>query len=559
MSKDSGELTILPLGGCGEVGLNCTLFLQDGQGILLDCGSFLGIDNAPGVNKAVPGFEPLFKPGRKLAGVVLTHGHEDHIGALGPLLAELDVPVFGTPLTCDLARSRLERDELVPTEARKQVSRLVEVDPGSRFEVGPFSIELFKVTHSIPQSVAVGIRTDSARVLHTGDFRLDQAPFDGRPTDLDGIRRFCEPGLDLLMSDSTNAEVPGRGRSEKEVAEELRRQVLSGGGGRIMVTLMASHFHRMAALADAARAAGRKICLVGRTLERNWAFGVKRGILPSDPHLLVVPERLERVPRKEVLILATGSQGEWNGGLSKIAAGQDGLLRPRSGEKVIFSARTIPGNEMAVRKIVNQLARLGVEVVTPDHAPVHASGHARQEEQKELIEACRPAWFMPVYGERAMLEAHARTARASGVPDERVVVIENGQAVHLHSGALSFGGREEVSRRPLDGEGRVMDWGDVRERNRLARCGLIVCSIVLDRAGRLAAPASITARGVSLPSPLEAQLVEAVREALDDPHLISRQMIAGRARRALKESWPARRFPEIEVMVVALDRHLEPA
>lgn len=552
----SGALTILPLGGCGEVGLNCTLLVQDGQSVLIDCGAFLGVEDAPGVNKAVPGFEPVFRDGRKLAAVVLTHGHEDHVGALAPLLAELDVPVFGTPLTCDLARSRLERDALVPAEARAQARRLIEVAPGSGFEVGPFAFETFRVTHSVPDSVAVGVGTAAGRILHTGDYRLDPDPWDGQTTDLDGIGRFARQGLDLLMADSTNAEVPGRGRTERTVARELRRQVASAGKGRVVVTLMASHFHRMAAIAEAARAAGRKLCLLGRTLERNWGIGVRRGLLPSDPHLLVVPDRLSTLPRSQTLILATGSQGEWNGGLAKIASGQDGLLRPQAGDRVIFSARVIPGNELAVRKLVNQLARFDVEIVTPDHAPVHASGHARQQEQRELIEACQPRWFVPVYGERAMLEAHARTAREAGIPSDRIRVVENGQGLQLKDGRLELGAREEVSRRPLDGEGRVMDWGDVRDRNRLARCGLLVCSIALDRSGRLAADPALTVRGVRMPSDLERELVDAVKRALDDPHLISRALVAEAARRALRECWPSRRGPEIEVGVVALGLHL---
>ncbi|MEL6185698.1 MAG: ribonuclease J, partial [Myxococcota bacterium] len=221
----SEALTILPLGGCGEVGLNATLFVYDGQAILLDCGAFLGLQDAPGVNKVVPGFEPLFRDGRKLRGVVLTHGHEDHIGALPALLAERESPVFGTPFTCDLARSRLLRDEIVPREARAQAERVTDVPVGGSFEVGPFRVEFIRVTHSVPESVAVLLESPAGRVLHTGDFRLDPDPWDGRQTDLARIQALGRDGLDVLMSDSTNAEVPGVGRSERTVARELERQI----------------------------------------------------------------------------------------------------------------------------------------------------------------------------------------------------------------------------------------------------------------------------------------------------------------------------------------------
>ena len=548
-------LTILPIGGCGEVGLNATLFVYERQCILLDCGAFLGIENAPGVNKVVPGFEPLFRDSRRLHAVVLTHGHEDHIGALTALLAERDAPIFGTPFTCDLVRSRLERDEVVPAEARIQRNRVVEVAPGSSFEVGPFRFELIRVTHSVPDSVAVVIDTPAGRVFHTGDFRLDPDPWDGLKTDTQRIKEIAKDGIDLLMSDSTNSEVPGRGRSERSVAVELERQVRES-RGRVVVTLMGSHVHRMAALAKVAEKTGRRICIVGRTLERNWGFGVARGYLPSDPHLLVAPERLAQVPRESVLVLATGSQGEWNGGLARIAAGQDALLRLHSGEKVIFSARTIPGNELPVRRIVNQLARQGVDVVDPDQAPVHASGHARQGEQKELIEMINPRWFVPVYGERAMLEAHARTARSSGLSAEQILVVENGQSMMLRRDSLARGNVEQVSRRPVDGEGRVMDWGDVRERGRISRAGLLACSVALDRSGRLVSDPVLTARGFGLDTELRDEMIDDIRLALDDPHLVSRELIEEAIRHTILQSFP-RRGPQVEVLIVALDRYLD--
>lgn len=545
------RLTILPLGGAGEVGLNATLFEYDRQAILLDCGALLGVENAPSVNKVVPGFEPLFRLERRLTAVVLTHGHEDHIGALPALLSEVDAPVFGTPVTCALARSRLVRDEIVPSEARAQARRLTEIPPGGRFEVGPFSFEFIRVTHSVPESVAVHISTPVGNIIHTGDYRLDPAPFDGRTTDMDRFRALGELGVDVLMADSTNAEVPGWGRSEAEVAEALESQVRRA-PGRVVVTMMGSHLHRMAAVAKVARATGRRLCVVGRTLERNWEMGVKHGILPKDPDLIVLPERLSGLARDSLIVLATGSQGEWNGALTRIAKGQDALLRLLPGETVIFSARTIPGNEQPVRRLLNQLARKGVEVVSPDDAPVHASGHARQDEQRALIEAVRPRWFIPAYGERAMLEAHARTAASSGMAEDKILVVEDGESIFLsEDGQLRRGPYEEVSRRPLDGEGRVLDWGDVRDRNRIGREGLVACSVALDRMGRLVTEPVLTGRGVTLSPALAASLRESIEVALDDPHLISKEAICGAVRQAILQAMPGR-GPQVEVHLVAL-------
>lgn len=542
-------LAIVPLGGCGEVGLNATLFVYERQSILLDCGAFLGVQHAPGVNKIVPGFEPLFTDDRKLCGIVLTHGHEDHIGALPALLAERDAPVFGTPFTCDLVASRLERDAVVPAEARAQRARLTAVRAGGRFEIGPFQVEFISVTHSVPQSVAVRISTPSGTVLHTGDFRLDREPWDGRTTDVARVEALAEQGLDLLMSDSTNAERPGWGASERSVGEELERQI-RGATGRVVVTLMGSHIHRMAALAEVARRTDRKLCLVGRALERNWSLGVEHGLLPSDPHLLVVPERLAQLPRDRALVLATGAQGESNGGLARTATGQDALLRLRSGELVIFSARTIPGHELAVRKIVNQLARQGVRTIQPHEALVHASGHACQDEQRALIEHARPQWFVPVYGEPVMLEAHARTAREL-LSEDRVVVVENGQSLLLEGGELRRGPRESISRRPLDGEGRVMDWGDIRERSRISRAGLVTCSVAVGRSGAVQGMPVVTGRGLALSGDRVAQLQRGISAALDDPHLISTEKREEIVRREIGRHF-SRRKPQVEVHMIQL-------
>ncbi len=548
----SSELTILPLGGCGEVGLNSTLFDYQKNSILLDCGALLSIPDAPGVARAVPGFEPLFTHDRTLQAVILTHGHEDHIGALPALLAQLDVPVFGTPATIALAKSRLLRDDaIVPQEAKRQIERFISVNYGELLELGDFSIEFVRITHSVPQSAAVVIKTPSGTVIHTGDFRLDEQPWDGKPSDRARFEALGKEGVDLLMSDSTNAEVIGGDPSESEVAENLYHQINSC-EGRAIVTLFASHWHRMDQVVHAARRTGRRLALLGRSLERNWALGIEQGILPDDPDLLVMPEKLSMLPRNQVVVLATGAQGERQGGLYRIAMGNDANLRLLPGDKVLFSARTIPGNEISVRKMLNAFSRQGVEVVRGREVRIHASGHARPEEQRELIDWVQPEWFVPVYGERTMLDAHARTAYEAGMTADRVIVIENGQGLKLSQGELSFGKLEEVSRRPVDGTGRMLDWGDIRDRNRIGRTGLLACSFALNNAGRRSSPVVVTPRGISPNNHLLQRLREAVEEALNDPHLISLELIEAAAKRALLGAWPTtpRRAPEVVVHMV---------
>lgn len=509
------DLVVLPLGGCGEVGMNATLFVHGEDAILVDCGALLGVPHAPGVDRAVPGFEAVFASGRRLRAIVLTHGHEDHIGALGALWAQVDVPVFGTGVTLDLVRSRLESPGWAPPEARAQAERLVEVELGGRIRMGPFSVEFVRVTHSLPQSAALIIETPSGRVLHSGDFKLDPAPIDDAPTD---TARLCEAGragVDLLLSDSTNSERSGRTTPERTVAETVDRLV-EGCEGRVVATLFASHLHRLRGLAAAARKHGRSVCLAGRALGRTWPIGVKRGILPDQPDFVVPFERLGSLRRDRTLVLATGSQGEWQGGLHRVAHGRDAALRCIPGDRVILSSRTIPGNGPVVRRLVNMLLAQGVEVIHDRMEPVHCSGHAHAGEQAELLGLVRPRHFVPVHGDRAMLEAHARTARVAHLGPPDVTILENGQSIIVSKGRAYRGPEEPVSRRAVDRGGRMMDWGDVRDRNRIGRTGLVVCSVVLDGRGRLHVDPVLTTRGRTDPKALWRGVRRALAEVLDD-------------------------------------------
>lgn len=517
-------LQIIPLGGCGEVGLNATLFVDGDDALLIDCGILLGVPNAPGVERAVPGLEALRTQNRTLHGVVITHGHEDHIGAMPALLADYDVPVIGTSLAMMLLRSRLEGTRggnfPIAREARKNAKRLQTIPFGQRVKLGPFEVELIRVTHSLPESAALCIETPSGRVVHSGDFKLDRDPHDGRPTDTDRLKALGEAGVDLLLADSTNSEVPGHNRTEKQVGLELDR-LIGDAPGRVIVACLASHFHRLEAIMRASRKHGRRVAIVGRALHELIKLGVEGNYLDIDTSMLVSEDRVAFLPRKDLVVVTTGSQGEPQAGLSRVASGRDQSLRCELDDRVIISARTIPGNEQAVRKVVNALARQGIEVLTDRMLPVHCSGHASAEEQAELIRMVRPKHFVPVHGERAMLEAHARTAVRAGVDPGRVHVIENGESLILEGGSVVRGPNEAVSRRAIDGEGRALDWGDVKDRIRISKNGMVVCSVAVDRqSGRVLERPMLTARGLSLSGSVVGALEDAVTEALKGSRLL---------------------------------------
>jgi len=549
MIEASGsELRVLPLGGCGEVGLNATLLTYGDRAILIDCGALLGLHNAPGVEKAVPGFEPLYTGGRKLEAVVLTHGHEDHIGALPALLADLDVPVFGTPTTLDFVRSRLERDNGVPAEARSQRGRLVEVPLGGHLGAGPFDIEMVRVTHSLPDCAALSINTPAGRIVHSGDFRLDATPAHGLPTDIERLRALGDEGVQLLLSDSTNSERHGHGLSEAVVAKTLETLVAET-AGRVVVTLFASHIHRMRAVAQAALKSGRRIGLVGRAVERCWQLGVQRELLPSDPGLLIRTDRIGTHPRERVLVIASGSQGDWQGGFHRIAQGQEAGLRCLPGDRFIISARTIPGNEPTVRKLVNLLLKQGIDVVTDRMQPVHCSGHACAGEQADLLRLIRPRHFVPVHGDRAMLQAHAKVARTVGLAEDAMTIVEDGQSVILRGDTVQRGPDEPVSRRALDREGRMLDWGDVRDRNKIGRTGLLACSVVLDSRGGCVGSPAVTFRGRRESSMVVQRISRAVKEAVDSSPALGADPREKHIRAAIRRVLKAEKsvLPELQI------------
>lgn len=491
----SAALSVCPLGGCGEIGLNATL-LQSGQDrLLIDCGAQFGSGGAA-VDRLLPDLSALSAPGGSLKAVLLTHGHEDHIGALPALLSAHKVPVYGSRYTLMMVRARLEGGPKAD---------LRELSPGAAVSIGPFEVEPIQVSHSIPQALALSILSPAGRVVHSGDFRLDSTA--AEPTDVARLKALGEQGVLLLMSDSTNAERAHTEPHEAEVHAALAA-TLSATEGRTVISLVSSHVHRIAAITQAARKQGKRISLLGRSLSASWQRGVRAGLLPNDPSLLVDPDALHRHPRGRVLLLSTGAQGEWQGGLHRITQAAEGSpLALQPGDQVILSARVIPGSERAVRGVHNHVLQRGARFVNDRMAPVHCSGHASPADQAALIRWLRPRHFIPIHGDRAMLEAHAQIARAAE-PAPQVHLLENGARAWLEGGALSRLEALPHGSLPLDRSGAPLSWREVRARAELAREGVILLQLLRGPRGQLASPPQLKLLGLSEPEGLREELSE---------------------------------------------------
>lgn len=450
--------------------MNCMAIEQRGQALLVDCGVTFD-DRGLGVDVVHPDFSPLDRLGAHVLGVVVTHGHEDHIGALPYLLKKHDVPIFGPPYALGLVRERLVEHEVL------EHARLIETRPGQSFALGSFEVEPIRVTHSIADATGLAIRTDVGTVIHTGDFKFDAAPPDGEHFDVDRFRALGDEGVTLLMSDSTNVDVEGETGSETDVGHVLERLVLDSPGA-VVVAMFASNIHRLRLLGDIARLAKRKIVLLGRGVGTHARVARRTGYLPW-PDELVLPEEMAReIPRREILAIATGSQGEERAALARLARGDHPSFQVAPGDRVVLSARTIPGNEPEVHAIMNQLLRRGVEVVTrATERGVHVSGHAHRPDQRRMLELVRPRSFMPVHGTIHHLTRHAALAKEMGVTS--VAVVENGRVVEVTEDHAVLG--ETI------GAGRVHVWGGrevptsvIRERAALAQEGTAFCFVLVD-------------------------------------------------------------------------------
>ena len=472
----SETLRIIPLGGLGEVGKNMTVFEVGDERIVVDAGLAFPRDEHFGVDLVLPDFSYLV--GRPVRAIVLTHAHEDHVGGLPYVLREVDVAeVIGTRLTLALVKSKLDEHGLAA------VTTLTEAEPGrAPIELGPFRIELIRMAHSIPDAAAIVIETPAGRVLHTGDWKLDHTPVDGLKTDVGALAALGNRGVDLLLGDSTNAERPGMTGSERLVGEAFR-QLIPLRTGRIFVASFASNIHRMQQAAEVAIAHGRSVAVVGRSMRKNMNIARSLGYVDLPDDVIVSPKEAMDLPTDEVLILCTGSQGEPMSALTRIAYGDHQNVEVERGDTVIISAKPVPGNELRVHDSINRLARLGAEVLHQEIAPVHVSGHACSEELRTLLSLVRPRAVMPIHGEYRMLAAHARLAQDAGVPDESILLADNGSVVELTPGGARIVDHVEAGVTFVDGLG-VGDVEDValRDRRRLSEDGvlIVVATVALD-------------------------------------------------------------------------------
>ena len=516
----SGGLRIIPLGGLAEIGRNMTVFEHGGRLLVVDCGVLFPEIDQPGVDLILPDFTFLRDRWDDLDAVVLTHGHEDHIGAVPYLLREKpDVPLIGSRLTLALVEGKLQEHRITPLT--------LEVSEGQSERLGPFECEFFAVNHSIPDALGVAIRTPAGVVLHTGDFKMDQLPLDGRITDLGGWARLGREGVDLLMSDSTNAEIPGFVTPEREIGPVLD-DVFRQAQRRIIVACFASHVHRVQQVLDAAQSHDRRVAFIGRSMVRNMGIARDLGYLTIPPGLIVGIDELEDMPPEQVVLVSTGSQGEPMSALSRMANRDHRQVRIEPGDTVVLASSLVPGNESAVWRVVNGLTRWGATVVHKETALVHVSGHAPAGELLYVLNLTRPSNVMPIHGEWRHLRAHAELAVQTGVPRDNIVLAEDGVVVDLVDGRASIVGAVPAGYVYVDGLA-VGDVGEesLRDRRILGGEGFVTVVVVVDSVtGKVAAGPEILARGFSEDAAafedvrplIEEALEGAAKEGVSDVH-----------------------------------------
>jgi ribonuclease J len=507
----SDVLRIIPLGGLGEVGKNMTVFELAGETLVVDAGLAFPRDEHLGVDLILPDFGPLAD--RVVRAVVLTHAHEDHVGALPYLLREVRVrEVWATRLTMGLVKSKLDEHGLL------RVAELREADPeNGPVELGPFRVEFVRMSHSVPDTVGLCIETAAGRLFHTGDWKLDHTPIDGLRTDVGRLAELGNRGIDLLLGDSTNAERPGFTQSERVVGEAFR-SIFPTRTGRILVSSFASNIHRMQQAIDIAVDVGRKVAVVGRSMRKNLNIARNLGYIEVADDAIVRAVELDEIAPEQQLILCTGSQGEPLSALTRIAYNDHPAVRVARGDTVIISARPVPGNELRVHDAINRLTKNGAEVLHEENAPVHVSGHARAEELRTLLGLVRPKAVMPIHGEFRMLAAHARLAQDAGTPASSIVLAENGDVVELSAAGVRIVDRVDSGVTFVDGLG-VGDVSDValRDRRHLSEDGVLIVVTTMSNSG-VAAP-ELIARGFpeseELMSEMRQEADKIVRDLLD--------------------------------------------
>ena len=485
-------LTVYPVGGFGEIGLNCLILESNNDAILIDCGLMFPDDFHYGVDVLIPSLDFILKKKEKLRAIVLTHGHEDHIGALPWLLKDLNVPIYGSNFTLALVEHKLK--EFGFLNIPKNI-KFVKVNPRDRIEIGEYAITFFPVCHSIIQGYALGIETPIGKVFHTGDFKIDRNPLRGHKTDLEGIAEFSKDKVLLMFSDSTNVELEGFALTEKEIKNKLY-EIFKQAKGRILVTLFSSHIQRIQEIFDLSKKVGRKMGVSGRSLLINIEIARRLGYLDLDDEFYLPLEKVTKLPDKEVVLLVAGSQGEPLSALTRLSEGTHKQLKIHKGDTVIMSSRIIPGNTKAITRVINNLYRYGAEVLYEKVEEVHASGHAHIEELKIMLNTVKPKFFIPTHGEFRHLVKHANLAKECGVAPERVIILEDGQPVTFFKDSVRFEDRFEASSVMVDGKG-VGDVDDnvLRERQLLADEGLVIVLLVLNKKGNMLLEPEVRTKG----------------------------------------------------------------
>jgi len=509
----SGPVRVLPLGGLGEIGKNMTVVEYDDRIVLVDVGLRFPTAEMMGIDLVLPDFAYLRGRVSDIEAIVVTHGHEDHLGCLPFLLRELGVhdapPVYGGPLTMAMARSKLDEHKL----ARDVV--VEDVKDGEIIEAGPFDVELIHMTHSIPDASAVAIKTDLGTILITGDYKFDQTPVDGRPADVSRLAELGRDGLLLLCGDSTNADRPGFAPSEKVAGPNLL-DVFSRAPGRIVVTSFASNIHRVQQVVDAAAALGRKVVLVGRSMRKNTNIGRSLGHIKMPEGIVIGPREMSNYPDHKIVVISTGSQGEPLSALRRMAHRDHPQVELHAGDTIVFSATPIPGNERAVNETIDRLYHIGCDVITTKDAPIHASGHGYAEEIKLMLNLTKPRYVMPFHGDHKRIHLHARLAEAVGVAPENIFKGENGLPLELDAKGAKWGSKEQSGMIFVDG----VDIGDVtdvalRDRRMLSADGIfVIVATISEQDGSSVAEPEVIFRGVPYAGEAD-KLLDALRDCVE--------------------------------------------
>jgi ribonuclease J len=527
----SGGLRVLPLGGLGEIGKNMTVVEHDGRIIVVDTGLRFPTAEMLGIDLVLPDFAYLRERAQDIEAIVITHGHEDHLGALPWVLRELDhwPTVYGGRLTVAMARSKLDEHKL-------RDAPLEDLSPGERLTLGPFVLELVHMTHSIPDSCAVALTTDVGTVVLTGDYKFDQTPVDGIPADISRLAELGREGVLLLCGDSTNADRPGFSPSERGVGPHLK-EVFARASGRIVVTSFASNIHRVQQVVDAAAALDRKVSLVGRSMRKNVGIGRSLGHIELPEGILIQPAEVEDWPDEKIVVISTGSQGEPLSALRRMAHDDHRAIKLHRGDTVVFAATPIPGNERAVNETIDRLYHIGCDVITPRDAPVHASGHGYAEELKLMLNLLKPRYVMPVHGDHKRIHLHAQLAAAVGIDPDAVFEGENGLPLEMDSLGARFAPPEQSGMIFVDG----VDIGDpadvaLRDRRMLSADGIfIVVATVSEQTGESVAAPEVIFRGVpfieqadglvdDIRDEVERSLSKAARDGLREIDLLQQEL-----------------------------------